>query len=80
VRADDSVDLFPRFDPAWRGSSFDVRHVAVPGGRLSAAVRWHGARAALLWEVDGLSDVTITCRSIDPQWSATGRGADALLG
>ena len=79
VGPDGAVDLFGAFAPSWRGSSFDVRNVAVPGGRLSAAVRWHSQRAAVLWEVDGPNDVTITCRSIDPAWSASGRGGDALL-
>ena len=79
VGPDGAVDLFGAFAPSWRGSSFDVRNVAVPGGRLSAAVRWHGQRAAVLWEVDGPNDVTITCRSIDSAWSASGRGGDALL-
>ena len=79
VGPDGVVDLFAGFAPSWRGSSFEVRNVAVPGGRLSAAVRWHGQRAALLWEVDGPHDVTITCRSIDPGGSAEGRRGDALL-
>ena len=79
VGPDGAVDLFAAFVPGWRGSSFDVRNVAVPGGRLSAAVRWHGPRAAVLWEIDGPRDVTITCRSIDPMWSAVGRRGDALL-
>ena len=79
VGPDGVVDLFGVFVASWRGSSFDVRNVAVPGGRLSAAVRWHGQRAAVLWEVDGPNDVTITCRSIDPAWSASGRRGDALL-
>lgn len=80
VGPDGAVDLFGAFVPSWRGSSFDVRNVAVPGGRLSAAVRWHGHRAALLWEVDGPNEVTITCRSVDSAWSASGRRGDALLG
>ncbi len=79
VGPDGAVDLFGAFVPSWRGSSFEVRNVAVPGGRLSAAVRWHGQRAAVLWEVDGPLQVTITCRSIDPAWSASGRRGDALL-
>lgn len=79
VGPDGAFDLFGAFVPSWRGSSFDVRNVAVPGGRLSAAVRWHGQRAAVLWEVTGPNDVTITCRAIDPAWSASGRRGDALL-
>ena len=79
VGPDGAVDLFGAFVPSWRGSSFEVRNIPGPGGRLSAAVRWHGPRAAVLWEVDGPSDVTITCRSIDPEWSASGRRGDALL-
>lgn len=74
-----AVDLFGGYVPSWRGSSFEVRNIPVPGGRLSAAVRWHGQRAAVLWEVDGPCDVAITCRSIDPSWTASGRRGDALL-
>ena len=79
VSFDGSIDLLAAFQPTWRGSSFEVRNVAVPGGRLSAAVRWHGARPAILWEVDGTNDVTLSCRALDPAWSAAGRGGDALL-
>lgn len=79
VGPDGAVDLFGGFVPSWQGSSFEVRNIPVPGGRLSAAVRWHGHRAAMLWEVDGPNDMTISCRSIDPSWSASGRRGDALL-
>ncbi len=79
VGSDGSVDLFAAFQTSWRGSSFEARNVPVPGGRLSAAVRWHGARPALLWEVDGTNDITLTCLSLDATWSANGRRGDALL-
>lgn len=73
------VDLFPGFAPDWRGTSFDVRNITAGGGRLSAAVRWHGSRPALLWEFTGASDIELTCSSIDPTWSAAGRSGDVLL-
>jgi hypothetical protein len=74
------VDLFPGFDSGWLGASFDVRNVPVAGGYLSCAVRWHGERPALLWEVSGDVPIRLTCSSLDSSWSASGHGGDALLG
>ena len=55
VPADDGasfgVDLLSGFEPGWRGQNIEVRNVAVPGGRLSYAVRWHGQRVAILWDL-----------------------------
>ena len=79
VASDGSIDLFAAFHLSWRGTSFEGRNIAVPGGRLSVAVRWHDTRPALLWEVEGPNDVTLTCRALDPMWKAFGRGGDALL-
>ena len=55
VPADDGaafgVDLLSGFEPGWRGQNIEVRNIAVPGGRLSYAVRWHGQRVAVMWDI-----------------------------
>ena len=51
-------------------------------GRLSSAVRWHGTRPALLWELEpheGTDPVTITVPGLDPTWSTTDPRGEALL-
>lgn len=45
------VDLLSGFEPGWRGQNIEVRNIAVPAGRLSYAVRWHGQRVAILWDI-----------------------------
>lgn len=79
--ADDVVDIVPGFRPEWRGAKLDVRNVATPGGRLSFSLRWHGARPALLWDVEDPTGVEmrVRCSSIDPGWGGSGPKGEALL-
>jgi hypothetical protein len=52
-------------------------------GRVSYAVRWHGDRAALLWEVEphaGVGAVRLITPGLDPSWSTSERRGEALLG
>lgn len=45
----------------WWGASFDVRHLpADPFRTVSYAVRWHGARPAVLWEINGAPGIVLT--------------------
>jgi len=65
---------------SWRGASVEARGLTVdPRRRLSFAVRWHGARPALLWEVDGPSGLVLT-DGIDGTWTSTDPVGEALLG
>lgn len=50
-------------------------------GRFSFALRWHGTRPALLWELDrhGSTAVTIAAPALDPVWSTTEPKGEALL-
>jgi hypothetical protein len=51
---------------------------------VSYAVRWHGDRVALLWEVAPHDDVTdplrLTAPGLDPGWSTTDLRGEALIG
>ena len=75
---DGAIDLLAGFDDGWCGAPVDVRRWPVSGGELSFAVRWHGERAALLWENTG-SPVDLTCRSLDPAWKSSQAKGEALL-
>lgn len=77
----DRVTLLPRVPQRWLGQSLEVHDVPTRHGSCAFAVRWHGARPALLWEIDvtATSDpVTITC-GLDPTWSTTEPSGEALL-
>ncbi len=63
--------LFPSGIPErWRGHDFEAHDLlAGPASRLSLAVRWHGADAAVLWEVAG-EPVTLTSTVGAWPWSS----------
>ena len=50
-----SAELMPRsFPPTWLGIDFEAHGLAIGlASTLSFAIRWHGDRPAVLWEVDG---------------------------
>jgi hypothetical protein len=51
-------------------------------GRLSCAIRWHGYRPALLWELErraGDPVVPLSCPGLDPTWSSTEASGEVLL-
>jgi hypothetical protein len=67
----------------WYGRGWEVHDAPTAVGRVSYAVRWHGDRAALLWEVTphlGIGDVRLTAPGLDPSWSTSQRRGEALLG
>jgi hypothetical protein len=73
----------------WRGQGLEVHHAPTAYGELSYAVRWHGERPALLWElVAGAgrpatepAEVPVTLRApgLDPTWSTREPRGEALL-
>ena len=64
----------------WWGSSFDCHGmIADPFRSLSFAVRWHGARPALLWEVSGSPGLVLTGGSADRGWHTTDASGESLL-
>jgi len=59
-----------------------VHDVPTHAGRLSYAVRWHGERPALLWELSPHEATTITritAPGLDPSWSSEDLAGEALL-
>ena len=77
------LDLFPDFPTAWRGGSVELHSLPTVFGSVSAAIRWHGYRPALLWEVDRADHcpvpVRVRCSAFDPDWSTTDRKGETLL-
>ena len=64
--------------PEWFGASLEVHGVPVgPASAVSFAVRWHGERPAVLWEVTG-EPVELTAPAIDPTWRTTAVSGEAL--
>lgn len=74
------VDLLPHFPVAWRGGSVEVHDLSISGGgSVSFAIRWHGYRPALLWEVQSGGPIVLTCRSLDPDWTTSTLKGETLL-
>ncbi|MCU1460763.1 MAG: hypothetical protein JWO37_838 [Acidimicrobiales bacterium] len=67
----------------WLGQGIEVHDAPTHAGLMSFAVRWHGDRPALLWDLkrrgDGSAPVTLTARGLDPAWSSTEARGEALL-
>ena len=82
IVVDDSgvtIDVLPGFDEEWLGQPVAVLRLPTIGGALSIALRWHGARPALLWEMEGDRSFTMTCSSIDASWSTSEQRGEVLL-
>ena len=72
-----SIEMLPGFPPEWLGQSVTVEALPLRAGPLSFAVRWHGARPALLW--DAPPGVELRAPALDPAWSSGARAGEALL-
>lgn len=77
------VELLAGFPTAWRGGTVEVHGAPVADHRLSYAIRWHGHRPALLWEVTAGRSTpppVLRCRSLDPDWVGDELSGETLLG
>jgi hypothetical protein len=72
------IDLLATWPEAWRGQPLAVHEAPIAGGLVSYAVRWHGPRAAFLWETTA-SDVTLRVPGLDSEWSTTEPRGEALF-
>ena len=80
---DDGLALCSMVPDEWVGQNMGVQDAPTHVGRLSFAVRWHGDRPALLWELDpheGVGPVRLTAPGLDPSWSTTELRGETLLG
>jgi hypothetical protein len=80
--ADDRLVLCSTVPHEWWGQSWEVHDLPSGLGRLGFAVRWHGDRPALLWELDhrnGGRELTITAPGLDASWSTHSSRGEALL-
>ena len=78
----DELALSPQVPDAWLGLGWEVHDLPTAFGRLSFAVRWHGERPALLWELDapsGGGPARLTTPALDPTWSTREPRGEALL-
>jgi hypothetical protein len=74
--------LSPVVPEAWLGQGWEVHDAPTGHGRLGYAIRWHGDRPALLWELDphsGLPPARLTVPALDPTWSTAEPRGEALL-
>ncbi|MEM9562958.1 MAG: hypothetical protein AAGA93_10090 [Actinomycetota bacterium] len=84
------VQLLPSMPTAWLGGQVEVHRAPAAGARVSFAIRWHGYRPALLWQVDGIDGddgddagpvepIRLTCPGLDPDWSSDEPRGETLL-
>lgn len=79
---EDELLVAPGYRPAWQGGPLAVYGLPTRFGSLSYAVRWHGARPALLWELDcrsGQQPVTLRSPALDESWSSDEPTGETLL-
>ena len=80
------LELFPTWPDAWWGRPAEAHGIRTRWGRVSFALRWHGERPALLWEIerdlgeDGTPAPELRAPALDPAWRATAATGEALLG
>ena len=78
----DHLALAPVVADSWLGQGWELHDAPTRFGRISYAVRWHGDRPALLWDVVrhlASDDVRLTAPVLDPAWSTTEAKGEALL-
>ncbi len=85
-RTTDGLDLLVDVPDAWLGQPVEVLGLATPVGRLGFAVRWHGERPALLWELEAhpcpgheVGPVVLRVPGLDRAFSSTGATGEVLL-
>jgi hypothetical protein len=81
-QADQSIDLYAGWATAdLLGQAIAMHAVDTPIGKVSAAIRWHGERPALLWEaLSAPADhIELRCSALDTTWTTTQRSGEALL-
>lgn len=73
----DGVDLFAGFPADWLGLGIAMHRAPLRRDEVSAALRWHGERPAVLWDNPG--GLTLHASRLAPDWSTSELAGDALL-
>jgi hypothetical protein len=74
------LELLPAPPPEWLGHDLEVHAAPTRHGTVGFALRWHGPRPALLWEVAGSGPgLVVRAPGLDPAWSSTAPAGEALL-
>lgn len=78
--------VIPAWPTEWWGRNVEAHGVRTPWGLTSFALRWHGDRPAILWEIEppaGLAESAaapvLTCPGLDPAWRAQAWSGEALM-
>ncbi len=82
--ADGELALCSMLPEAWAGQNLEVHDAPTHEGLLSFAVRWHGDRPALLWDLRPHAGraggpTRLTAPGLDPAWSTREAKGEALL-
>lgn len=78
----DGLALASMLPTSWYGQGVEVHDAPTRVGTISFAIRWHGERPAILWELDAHdpdTPVVLTCPGLDPSWRTTEARGEALL-
>ena len=74
------VELAPALRDSWHRQDLEVHDAPTRLGRVSYAIRWHGDRPALLWEVaDPAPDLVLHAPVLDPGWTTRDPSGETLL-
>jgi hypothetical protein len=72
-----TIEFVPGFRTEWLGRNIGAHDIPLRRGACSFAVRWHGSRPAVLWDVPPGSTVRVP--ALDPGWSSTEPAGEILL-
>jgi len=80
-RRDGVIEICPcGINKSWLGVNFECHKLlASPEHLISYAVRWHGEKPALLWEIDGPVGTKVAASAIDRTFSSTEMRGETLL-
>jgi hypothetical protein len=73
-----AVELLAGLRADWFGQPVEAHDVPVARDTVGFALRWHGARPALLWECSATRQ--LRCSRLDASWSTDRARGEALLG
>ena len=78
----DRLAVLPVMAPEWYGQGIELHDTPTAFGTFGFAVRWHGDRPALLWELDPSPTAPafrLEAPGLDPAWSSADTKGEALL-